>query len=103
MCPVLVVILEQDERTIAHSAMQGALVDFQPQLEGDPVVRRHLQDLFKALLEQNLIRIIQPYSKVEVAHIAQLIKLDTPTVERELSQMILDKKIEGATAQRDNQ
>ena len=77
---------------------QAALKEYSEQLEGDAVVKRHLDDLFKALLEQNLIRIIKPYSKVEVTHLAELITLDATSVEREISQMILDKKISGAAA-----
>lgn len=76
--------------------MQSAVREYSEQLEGDAIVKRHLDDLFKALLEQNLLRIIKPYSKVEVAHLAKLIALDAATVEREVSQMILDKKIAGA-------
>ena len=75
--------------------MQGVLNDYKEQLEGDPIVNRHLSDLFKALLEQNLIRVITPYSKVQIKHLAKLISLDPTTVEREVSQMILDKKISG--------
>lgn len=77
--------------------MQTVLNDFKEQLEGDPIVNRHLSDLFKALLEQNLIRVITPYSKVQIKHLAKMISLDPVTVEREVSQMILDKKIAGAT------
>lgn len=76
--------------------MQEVLDKHKEQLEGDPIVNRHLNDLFKALLEQNLIRVIMPYSKVEIKHLAKLISLDAATVEREISQMILDKKISGA-------
>lgn len=76
--------------------MQSALRDYEPQLGKDPVVHRHLDDLFSKLLEQNLVRIIAPYRKVEVEHLAKLITLDVETVEREISQMILDKKIAGA-------
>lgn len=81
------------------NALKGALGTYKQELEGDPVVRRHLSDLFKALLEQNLQRIIEPYSHVEIGHIAALIDLDAPTVERELSQMILDKKVAGTLDQ----
>ena len=76
--------------------MQSAVREYSEQLEGDAIVKRHLDDLFKALLEQNLLRIIKPYSKVQVAHLATLIALDAATVEREISQMILDKKVAGA-------
>jgi hypothetical protein len=83
-------------RCLMWLLVQSALKDYSAQLEGDPIVKRHLVDLFKALLEQNLIRIIKPYSKVQVEHLANLITLDAATVEREISQMILDKKVAGA-------
>jgi hypothetical protein len=46
--------------------LQSALKEYSTQLGEDAVVKRHLDDLFKALLEQNLVRIITPYRRVQV-------------------------------------
>ena len=49
--------------------------EYKSQLEDDPIVCAHLNSLYDNLLEQNLCRIIEPFSRVQVEHIAHLIKL----------------------------
>merc|ERR1719278_700576 len=73
------------------SDFQAALKTFKVQLEDDLIVSKHLDSLYNKMLEQNLCRIIEPYSKVQVDYVAGKIGLPKPEVEKKLSQMILDK------------
>lgn len=80
---------------------QQSLKDYRAELEEDVIVKAHLGTLYDTMLEQNLCRIIEPYSRVEVVHIAESIKLPMQLVEKKLSQMILDKKFSGILDQGD--
>ncbi len=48
---------------------------YKTELIDDLFVRSHLDALYDNLLEQNLTRLIEPFSKVQIDHIAHLIKL----------------------------
>jgi len=89
-------------KAVALSAKNRSLSDFQTavktykvQLEDDLIVQKHLDSLYNSMLEQNLCRIIEPYSKVQVDYVAGKIGLPKAEVEKKLSQMILDKKFLG--------
>jgi len=84
----------------AHSerdlrAFEDATKRFPKELVEDPIVHTHLSELYNTLLEQNLCRLIEPFSRVEIAHIAKLIDLPVPNVEKKLSNMILDHTFDG--------
>jgi len=74
---------------------QDVLNRYKHELTDDLIIKRHFRKLYDNLLEQNLCRIIEPYSKVEIDHVAGLIDLDINVVEKKLSQMILDQKLKG--------
>jgi 26S proteasome regulatory subunit N6 len=78
---------------------EKALSAYRFELGSDTFIRNHLRRLYDAMLEQNLIKVIEPFSRVEIAHIAKMVGLDTQQVERKLSQMILDKVIVGVLDQ----
>ncbi|GKY92384.1 hypothetical protein MPSEU_000209300 [Mayamaea pseudoterrestris] len=74
---------------------QAVLQEFKVELQQDILINHHLNILQEQLLESNLIRIIEPYSCVELHHVAKLIEMPLEVVERKLSQMVLDGKFCG--------
>ena len=60
-------------RAVAEASHRRSLADFQiavkkyrEELEDDVIVRAHLGSLYDAMLEQNLCRLVEPYSRVQV-------------------------------------
>jgi len=77
------------------SIFNTTITEFDGELKKDAVVQNHLKTLYDNLLEKNLVRIIEPYSRVQIAHVAETIQLPYEIVEKKLSQTILDKKFSG--------
>eukprot|EP00695_Tsukubamonas_globosa_P002698 TRINITY_DN3895_c0_g1_i1.p2 TRINITY_DN3895_c0_g1~~TRINITY_DN3895_c0_g1_i1.p2 ORF type:complete len:169 (+),score=35.91 TRINITY_DN3895_c0_g1_i1:125-631(+) len=89
-------------RSVATAYQQRSLHSFETcvatyakELREDPIMHIHLSALYDNLLEQHLLRIIEPFSRVQINHVAKLINLPVEKVEPKLSQMILDKKLNG--------
>ena len=74
---------------------EAVLSKYPHELQDDLLIKHHLGTLQEQLLESNLIRIIEPYSCVEIDHVATLIDMPLAVVEKKLSQMILDGKFNG--------
>jgi 26S proteasome regulatory subunit N6 len=97
-------------RRVAAAAKQRSLKDFQATIDAYPheirddrFIDRSLTQLYETLLQQNLVRLIEPFSVVEISHVAELIGLPKDLVEQKLSQMILDGKFQGILDQGSNQ
>eukprot|EP00166_Cyanidium_caldarium_P005409 ctg_653.g280 len=82
------------EKRSVHE-LQRVLDTHRDVLTEDPVIQAHLEDLYGALLERNLLRIIEPYSRLQLTHIAERMDLPVEQVEAKCSQLILDGKLNG--------
>jgi 26S proteasome regulatory subunit N6 len=89
-------------RAVAAAHQKRSLHDFEAAIEThathlreDTIINTHLNALYDMLLQENICRIIEPYTRVETAHIASVMKLPLRQIEAKLSQMILDKKFSG--------
>jgi 26S proteasome regulatory subunit N6 len=78
---------------------EQALHAYRYELGSDRFIASHLRRLYDSMLEQNLIKVIEPFSRVEISHVAHMVGLDVAQVERKLSQMILDRVIVGVLDQ----
>eukprot|EP00608_Synchroma_pusillum_P008248 CAMPEP_0198423428 /NCGR_PEP_ID=MMETSP1452-20131203/3110_1 /TAXON_ID=1181717 /ORGANISM="Synchroma pusillum, Strain CCMP3072" /LENGTH=492 /DNA_ID=CAMNT_0044143731 /DNA_START=3 /DNA_END=1481 /DNA_ORIENTATION=+ len=87
---------------VAAAARKRSLSEFEDStrehaglLQADTLIRHHLDLLYDAMLESNLLKIVEPFSCVEISRVAELISLPVDRVERKLSQMILDGTFSG--------
>jgi len=78
---------------------QVALDNYHHEIREDKILRGHIHSLYENLLEQNLFRIVEPYSQVQISHIAKLVGLPESEIMSKLSEMILDKKFDGTLDQ----
>ena len=72
---------------------ENALAANPTELGSDVLIHAHFQTLYDQLLQQNLLRIVRPYERVQLSHIAQQIELPISVVENRLALMILDKQL----------
>jgi 26S proteasome regulatory subunit N6 len=67
--------------------------------DNDEFVLRELERVYDALLEANLLKVLEPYSRVRLADVARLMRMQQADVEQRLSRMILDQKVSGVIDQ----
>lgn len=72
---------------------------YEKEIYEDMVIQRHFKFLYNNLLEDNLRKIIEPYSEVQIDYVAQQIDMPMERVLTKLSEMILDEKIRGTLDQ----
>ncbi|KAG9314892.1 proteasome regulatory subunit [Chiua virens] len=91
------IAIAHQNRNLAE--FENVLRDYKDELSSDPTIRSHLAALYDTLLQQNLLRIVEPYSVVEIDYVAKQVDQSRQEVEAKLSQMILDKVLHGVLDQ----
>lgn len=81
-----------------HSFTQTR-AEYEKDFADDAILSGQLNDMHDSLIEKHLLRIIEPYNRVQISYIAELMKLEVEEVESRLSQLILDKKLSGIVDQ----
>ena len=66
---------------LLFSATSNHVPSLSTELSSDPTIRSHLAALYDTLLEQNLLRIVEPYSVVEIAFVAETVGQERQAVE----------------------
>lgn len=64
-------------------------------LGADSFIKKHLEHLYGVLFENNILKIIEPYSNISIAQIANQINFPGDVIEEKIRKMILDKQISG--------
>ncbi|SOV18525.1 26S proteasome regulatory subunit RPN6 [Plasmodium gaboni] len=65
----------------------------------DKVIYNYLKELYELLLEKNILKIIEAYSCIDLNYIGEKLNLDINKIISKLSEMILDKKLNGTLDQ----
>lgn len=87
------------QKTRSIEVFEKVVQKYWAEISSDPELLFHIKGLNERLVEQNLLRIVEPYSRVEIDHVAKLAKLPLERVQSKLSDMILDKKLNGTLDQ----
>ncbi|CAJ0577202.1 unnamed protein product, partial [Mesorhabditis spiculigera] len=78
---------------------QECFAKYPIELKQDLVVHGHSTFLYESVLEKEICRVVEPYSSVEVKHVAERIGLPYERIEKKLDKMILDLKLRGVVNQ----
>ena len=68
-------------------------------LQMDNIVYSQLESLYSQLLEKNIVKLISPYSRIELSHLSKKLQVSEEIVEHKLCEMILDQKLRGSINQ----
>ena len=68
---------------------------YKEELNNDLIINKHINELYENLMEQNIQRILESYSHIEIEQLAKFLKLPFDRVYDKITEMILNKNING--------
>jgi 26S proteasome regulatory subunit N6 len=79
--------------------LSNILKSQQTLIQKDRVLTSQIGYLYDQLLERNILKLIKPYSKVQVEFLSKKLGVDVGDVEKKICEMILDEKLNGSLDQ----
>lgn len=77
------------------SGFETILKNNRKNIMDDPFIREHIEDLLRNIRTQVLVKLIKPYTRINIEFISKELNIDVDEVESLLVQCILDKTIPG--------
>ena len=92
-------LLAISRRERSLKMFRGLLRRYRWALVKDMFVDQHLDELYNALIEEDLKKTLQAYSRIELTHVSRLMALPVKEIEETLCRMMLDGRLKGTLDQ----
>lgn len=97
-------------RRVLDASKQKSVVELsrlfkqnEAELKADRIISSQMDLLFDQLLEQNIAKVLQPYSRIQLDYLSAKLGLEEREVEAKVSQMILDDALKATLDQEKNE
>ncbi len=96
-CALLDILQATKEKSLVN--LSKSLQQKETALKKDTVIYGQLEALYGQLLEKNILKLLLPYSQIELDRLTKKLQVNAEVVERKLCEMILDQKLKGSIDQ----
>ncbi|KAH9385159.1 26S proteasome regulatory subunit N6 [Nematocida major] len=90
LCSIGKCVLDRDLRKCRSIVYENMSL-----IESDEFLMNHLKSLCDSLIDSNILKIIEPYSNINIEYIGNVLNFSLDVIENRLRRMILDEKIKG--------
>ena len=96
--PIMGQILEAN-KTKSLVKLEEILAAHRSEIENDKIINSQIHLLYENLLEKNILKLIKPYTKVQLSYLSLKLGVNELRIEKKISEMILDSKLKGTLDQ----